>query len=251
MRLNYIKTTDNSNRMDLTQIKSAVFNQLTNTTDLESLKIQNHLYGCFIVMEDIAQNTVGLSGTIISTPKFTFDLDKHFNELGIRFGFAMDTKLRLDSFHSEYKEIWLKYFKAIHNLQDIAFVDNIEDCLIAVVQNAVPAERGYFINSLDTGSLPQEWLEKVFRILEVGDTEAKATVKQEEKQQEQQEQLEQLKQQEQEEQEEKDQDLRKTGLAKAMIDRPRRRLTTTRRLRPKVPPSKKILAKTRRHISNK
>ena len=59
--------------------------------------VQNHLYGCFIIMEDIAQHKVNVDGTIISTPKFTFDLDKQFSEIGLRYGFAMDTKLALAS----------------------------------------------------------------------------------------------------------------------------------------------------------
>ena len=63
-------------RMD---IQSTVLNQLNTTDCLYSLMIQNHLYGCFIIMEDIAQHKVNVDGTVISTPKFTFDLDKQFS----------------------------------------------------------------------------------------------------------------------------------------------------------------------------
>ena len=109
--------------MDLPKIKSVVLNQLTNTNGLYSLKLQNHIYGCFIVMEDIAQHTIDISGTTLSTPKFTFDYDKQFNEIGLRYGFAMDTKLTLDIFTPEYKATWLQYFKDIDIAQDINEVD--------------------------------------------------------------------------------------------------------------------------------
>ena len=62
--------------MDLSKIKSAVLNQLTNTNGLDSLKVQNHIYGCFLLMEDIAEKVISIAGTIVSTPKFTFDFDR-------------------------------------------------------------------------------------------------------------------------------------------------------------------------------
>ena len=147
-------------RMD---IKSAVLNQL-NTDSLYSLMIQNHLYGCFIIMEDIAQHKVNVDGTVISTPKFTFDLDKQFSEIGLRYGFAMDTKLALNIFNPEYKETWLRQFKDIDIAQNIEEVDKIEESLIEIIQT-IKSEDAFFISALETGTLPQEWIGKVLNLL--------------------------------------------------------------------------------------
>ena len=200
--------------MDLTRIKSAVLNQLTNTNGLYSLRLQNHIYGCFIVMEDIAQHTIDISGTTLSTPKFTFDCDKQFNEIGLRYGFAMDTKLALDTFTSEYKEAWLQYFTDIDISQDIAEVDKIEDALIEIVQTIVKGDDAFFVNALNTGTLPQEWIEKVLLLINPPDVEVE-----------------------------------KTAISAATTEKPlaRRRLATTRRAKGTGVSNKKLLAKTRRH----
>ena len=203
--------------MDLAKIKSVVLNQLTNTNGLYSLKLQNHIYGCFIVMEDIAQHTIDISGTTLSTPKFTFDCDKQFNEIGLRYGFAMDTKLILDIFTPEYKATWLQYFKDIDIAQDINEVDKIEDCLIEVVQSLVKTEENFFISALETGSLPQEWIEKVLNLINPPL--------------------------------EKEIEVEKTAISTAVTEKPiaKRRLATTRRIGQKSTSNKKSLAKTRRH----
>ena len=200
--------------MDLTKIKSVVLNQITNTNGLYSLKLQNHIYGCFIIMEDIAQHVVDVSGGILSTPKFTFDSDKQFSDIGLRDGFAMDTKLALDTFTSEYKEAWLQYFKDIDISQDIAEVDKIEDALIEIVQTSDKGDDAFFVNALNTGTLPQEWIEKVLLLINPPDVEVE-----------------------------------KTAISAATTEKPlaRRRLATTRRAKGTGVSNKKLLAKTRRH----
>lgn len=207
--------------MDLAKIKSVVLNQLTNTNGLYSLKLQNHIYGCFIVMEDIAQHTIDISGTTLSTPKFTFDCDKQFNEIGLRYGFAMDTKLILDIFTPEYKATWLQYFKDINIAQDINEVDKIEDCLIEVVQLLVKAEENFFISALETGSLPQEWIEKVLNLINPLSPPSP----------------------------DKEIDFEKTAISTAVTEKPlaKRRLAITRRVGQKSTSNKKSLSKTRRH----
>jgi hypothetical protein len=116
-------------------------------------------------MEDLAQGGVNLSGTLLSTPKYSFDLDKQFSTIGVRYGFAMDTQLLLDTFSPEYHNTWIQYFKDIYSAKDIKNVDNIEDCLIEVVQSCVKADEAFFVTALETGSLPQEWIEKVINLL--------------------------------------------------------------------------------------
>lgn len=249
--------------MDLTKIKSAVLNQLTNTNGLYSLKLQNHIYGCFIIMEDLAEGRINLSGTILSTPKYSFDLDKQFSTIGVRYGFVMDTHLVLDTFSTEYHDTWIQYFKDMYLAKDVLKVDNIEDCLIEVVQLCVKPYEAFFVTALETGSLPQEWIEKVINLLHPqseatvvseptlvsnativseATVVSKATVVPEENKKE-------------EKILEKDEEIQKTALTQAVAEKPlttRRHLATTRRSHPKtdVPPSKKkVLAKTRRQTN--
>lgn len=162
--------------MDLTKIKSAILNQLTDTNSLYSLKLQNHLYGCFIIMEDLAQERVTLSDMVLSTPKYKFDLDKQFHMIGIRYGFIMDTQLALDKFSPEYHDVWIDFFKRVYSTKDLTEVDRIEDCIIELIQGVFvkAQDDAFFINALETGSLPQEWIEKVLGLIN-GTANAAAT----------------------------------------------------------------------------
>jgi len=123
------------------------------------------------MMEDIAQRKVDVDGTVISTPKFTFDIDKQFSEIGLRYGFAMDTKLALHLFNPEYKESWLRQFKDIDLAQNIEEVDKIEESLIEVIRTSVKPGDEFFLSALETGILPQEWIEKVLKLLNPDDVE--------------------------------------------------------------------------------
>ena len=205
-------------------IKSVVLNQLTNTNGLYSLMIQNHLYGCFIIMEDIAQNKFEVNGTIFSTPKFSFDCDKQFSEIGLRYGFVMDTKLALTTFNPEYKEMWLKQFNAVNLAKNIEDVDKIEDAIIEVIRSIVSPEDSFFFNALDTGSLPQEWIATVLNLLNhVTPTTPVNPVDPE-----------------------KDIEIEKTAISVAITEKPIKRKGKTRRS--KAIPVKKPLFRTRRNV---
>jgi hypothetical protein len=115
-------------------------------------------------MEDIAQKLYSLSGSTLSGTNFTLDLDAQFGEIGIRFGFIMDTKLMLDTFLPEYKSAWLAQF-ASHADHDLDKVDAMEDALIDMIKVTVCEEDAFFLHALDKGTLPQEWVTKVLSIL--------------------------------------------------------------------------------------
>jgi hypothetical protein len=224
--------------MDLSKIKSVVLNQLINTNGLYSLKLQNHIYGCFLLMEDIAQRAVTVTGTVLATPKISFNFDKQFGEIGIRYGFAMDTKLVLYTYAPEYKDTWLQYFKDIATGQTIEEVDKIEDCLIRVIQEVVKGEDGFFLAAIETGSLPLEWIDKVLTLLN-GGTVVTATVSTTEGAVVTEAVV------------EKEEPVEKTAVSQAATEKPihgRRALAKTRRAGvPVVTAPKKNLAKTRRH----
>lgn len=151
--------------MDITHLKNAIQQQLTSVSGLASLQLQNHIYGCFIIMEDIAQKTVELSEHQLVGPSYSFDVHQHFSEIGVRYGFVMDTKLIVESVSDAYRDAWLQTFKDLAVLQDVEYVDSTEECLIDLIQKLIPAEESYFIKALDTGSLPQAWVQKVLTLL--------------------------------------------------------------------------------------
>lgn len=152
--------------MDVTKIQTVVQKQLTGPLDkLHSIQLQNHLYGCFILMEDLAQNALQLMGNIVKGPTFQFDMDQQFSTIGLRFGFVMDSKVAWSSYLPEYKEAWLQLFNQSYSLHDVDKVDQVEDALIHVIQQFVQKEDAYFVHALETGSLSHEWVDKVLRIL--------------------------------------------------------------------------------------
>jgi hypothetical protein len=203
--------------MDFDNLKTVVINQLKDLTPINSLKVQNHLYGCFIIMEDIAQASIDLSDTVLYNSKYSFDINKQFSEIGIRYGFVMDTKLILDDFNKEYKDIWIQYFKDIDLERDIERVDTIEDCLIQVVQDYTRKEDAFFLNATNTGSLTQEWVDKVLKLLNPPQEQEEVIIK--------------------------------THISTASIEKPtKKRFANTRRVHTKPVAPKKSLAKTRRHI---
>lgn len=154
---------------DLIGLEQSVTSQLTDCNALKSLQVQNHVYGCFILMEDIAQEVVTITNNVVSGSGFSFDLDENFADIGLRYGFIFDTKLALDTFLPEYKEQWLKHFQLVSSEKQ--HVDMIEDSLIDIVHKTAKPEHDFFAKALKTGVLPQEILGKILTMLVSGLTE--------------------------------------------------------------------------------
>ena len=150
--------------MDVQAIRQACLTTATGVTGLRSLQFQNHLYGCFIVMEDIAQGTVELTGTVLRTPTFSFDLEARFDEIGLHSGFIMDTQLRWGG-PEEYRRCWVEAFQATGREKKIKTVDDMEDVLIELVTEQIPADSSFFSHALHTGVLPHEWIDKALALL--------------------------------------------------------------------------------------
>ena len=151
--------------MDLTPLKTAVQHELTNRTGLSSLILQNHIYGCYLIMEDIANKVLEFSNHCLKNGTFTLDLNQHFSKIGIRYGFLMDTKLVLDQIES-YQEEWSKIFEHLHQQHNIEEVDQIEDMINELIQKTIPSEDSFFLHALESGRLPQEWMDKVLTLFE-------------------------------------------------------------------------------------
>ena len=159
--------------MDLTRIKSVILNQINGVTSLYSLQLQNHIYGCFVIMEDIAQSSVDVSGSELiypqngaNTPLNSFNYDTQFSTIGLRYGFINSEKVTLDNYNDEYKEIWCECFRVLDLMQDIAIVDDIEDAVIALIKSTIPVNEGFFDNALETGMLNEQFIKKVLLLLD-------------------------------------------------------------------------------------
>jgi hypothetical protein len=209
--------------MDVQAIRQACLTTSTGVTGLRSLQFQNHLYGCFIVMEDIAQGAVELTGTVLRTPTFSFDLEARFDEIGLHYGFIMDMQLRWGG-PEEYRRCWVEAFQAMGREKKIETVDGMEDVLIELVTEQIPADSSFFSHALHTGVLPHEWIDKALLLLNPSAAPAASSVAPA-----------------------SDTEETSTVWNHAHIEKTslKRRLRLTRRMRPIVP--KKHLGSTRRH----
>jgi hypothetical protein len=148
--------------MDGAPLASVIREQLKGATGLASLQLQNHIYGCFIIMEDIAQQTATLTENQLVSSNAILSLDQEFNRIGLQFGFVMNSKLGLASVNPTYQTEWCKVFRELSSIEQ---VDSLEDAIIEVIHETVSAEDAYFSHALESGSLPQEWLAKIVGLL--------------------------------------------------------------------------------------
>ncbi len=157
--------------MDCTPLVSWIETLLPTFSEVESLAFQNHLYGCFILMEDIAQGILSYSNGTLSKINGTFRLvaDETFGEWGIRYyGFVMDGRTAWVNCPSAYQAVWMDLFQALSQLRSVEAgkaVDAMEDSLITLLQRHLPADAFFFIALENEGSLPPDAVERVFRLL--------------------------------------------------------------------------------------
>lgn len=138
--------------------------QLTTLTGLASLQFQNHLYGCYFVMEDLAQGVLTLTGTRIKGLT-SWDLAREFGRIGLRYGFIMDTKLALPPC-PEYQAAWMALFQDLATKKKVEEVDQVEDTINEIAVKTLPMEQAFFLKALESGSLNQEWIAKALALLD-------------------------------------------------------------------------------------
>lgn len=141
---------------------NAVRTHLSSVHGLPSLRLQNHIYGCYLLLEDIVQKSVSLTGTIVQRHHVSFDLNKQFSEIGLRYGFAIDTQLLLTPCLSDYQEAWVHIFTTLTSLEE---VDTLEQKVNEIIQEVVPEEEGFFVNTAETGTLPPQWVDRALSLL--------------------------------------------------------------------------------------
>lgn len=149
--------------MDTTTLLSCIQRELSLRKGVSALAFQNHLYGCFIVMEDLAQGILDEVEGSLTGNSLYLNLDTQFGQIGIRYyGFVMDGKAVLDDAPDDYKEAWRVLFRGVRGAE-AETVDRVEDEVIAIMREA---EDGYFLNALEhDGSLSADYVEKVVYLL--------------------------------------------------------------------------------------
>ena len=137
--------------LEMNGIAEVITKQLL-VSGIELLQVQNHIYGCFVLMEDIAESSV-LDNYVLKEENYSFNLDTQFSQIGIRYGFLMDTKLIFESFLPEYKSAWLALFIEVNKKKSLENVDKIEDIVIEIIKTNVLNEMAFFSQALSSGSL--------------------------------------------------------------------------------------------------
>jgi hypothetical protein len=80
----------------------------------------------------------------------------------------MDTQLRWGGPENDkeaYRRCWVEAFQATGREKKIETVDGMEDVLIELVTEQIPADSSFFSHALHTGVLPHEWIDKALALL--------------------------------------------------------------------------------------
>ena len=146
-------------------IKANIQKELSQASPLQSLKLQNHLYGCFIVMEDLAQHDMHLQEDHLVSSDTRFSLLSQFHQIGVHYGFIQDPHLELNFISSEYRDVWISIFRDVYSSSSLDQVDAIEDAVLSFLNDFVPSSYDFFTQVSSSGSLSQEWVMKALALL--------------------------------------------------------------------------------------
>jgi len=135
--------------------------------EVASLILQNHLYGCFIVMEDLAQGILEITEGHLTGNALYLNLETQFGQMGVRYyGFTMDGKAVMEDCPVGYKEAWMELFQAAAKGKDMSEVDRVEEEVLSVVESGVDSADRYFMNALEyEGNLSPDWVERALYML--------------------------------------------------------------------------------------
>jgi hypothetical protein len=116
-------------------------------------------------MEDISQGLMTVENGKLIGSKISFDLSERFEELGVRFGFLADTKLILEDCLAKYKREWLALLVELSKSRAVDKSDAVEDAINEIIVKEIKEEDAFFVNAIDTGMLPHEWLDRAISLL--------------------------------------------------------------------------------------
>jgi hypothetical protein len=152
--------------MDPSGLVSCIQRELGVRKGIASLAFQNHLYGCFIVMEDLVQGILEITEGSLTGNSLYLNLDTQFNQIGVRYyGFVMDGKAVLEDVPADYQEAWRAVFMGIREAGS-EMADRVEEDIIQLMTGL---EENYFMNAMEhDGTLSADQVERVLYLLHPG-----------------------------------------------------------------------------------
>ena len=152
---------------------------------IEGLAFQNHLYACFLLMEDLSQGLLESKDGVVTGNGLSLNLETQFGQIGVRYyGFVMDGQAVLRTWPAAYKEGWMRVWSSVAVAPKAAAgvaaggaaggaagvaaggaasADAIEDALLAVIQEEPDS---WFMNAMEhQGSLSADRVEQALYLL--------------------------------------------------------------------------------------
>jgi len=126
--------------MDLSGIQEIILKEYTLS---KGLLFENHLYGCFTLLE----KRLDMSACV---------LDCSFNRIGLTHGFLKDERA-IYTGSQNYQTLWNTLLVSQPDISD-AYVDALEDCVFDSMKDVSAT---YFVAVLDSGELPEELLKGI------------------------------------------------------------------------------------------
>jgi hypothetical protein len=123
--------------MDISGIASVLLKEYHSS---KGLSFENHLYGCFSLLEQVAEGSVEVSGTVLQFAA-PFDVSGSWASIGLVHGFQEDTQ-GFEGSH-EYRATWLPLMTNRVGLEE---VDALEDCVFVRLREAGAVQ---FVAALD------------------------------------------------------------------------------------------------------
>ncbi len=150
-----------------------VIRQGVKRSGIEGLAFQNHLYACFLLMEDLSQGLLESKDGVVTGNGLSLNLETQFGQIGVRYyGFVMDGQAVLRTWPAAYKEGWMRVWSSVAVAPKAAAgvaasvaasADAIEDALLAVIQEEPDS---WFMNAMEhQGSLSADRVEQALYLL--------------------------------------------------------------------------------------
>lgn len=140
------------------------------TYAIQSLKFQNHLYGCFAILEYLGEGSIEFedsSGQAVLCYKdasgSTFSCEQQFRLIGCEFGFLQDQRGFFDGWPNSYRDYWIWIWKTLGKEKKLDEIDVIEAKLFQIIQeHRLP----FFADAIKEGRLGIEKEKEALELLE-------------------------------------------------------------------------------------
>lgn len=163
----------------LKEVDSWIANK--NTTDkINSIKFQNHLYGCIAILEIIAERDDASSNTIVDLSNNLLiqkdeSVDNHnkpfnfkddFNKIGTEHGFFYDERSSFDGWKEEYRNAWIQIWNTLGYDKNMEQIDSLESEIFKKVHESDNSHFEYFYTAVENSCLTDELEDKATEIFD-------------------------------------------------------------------------------------